>query len=222
MKQFTKILLVIFCFTNSLLVFAQKSDSQLTLLTKAYKKNSAELMTEFFRNWAKEVPPMSEVEFLQLNDTIKEVYNFISQTNFRVFYNELDIIVVDTIYFSTMEEVDDYILEEEKQLCEWRRRDGFSPSSCIEKYEKLLERKMNGERLFSEECDYTYYNNHIMRDRYDRYKEKTVNSYKITNFRPFIPNQNEVYICNDEYRKIIRQFVNEPQLAKEAQRRRPE
>lgn len=51
-------------------------------LNKAYKKKSIVLLRDFFEDWHKEIKPISDSEFSQLNDTIKEAYNV-----FESFYN---------------------------------------------------------------------------------------------------------------------------------------
>ncbi|MBK7440347.1 MAG: hypothetical protein IPI65_02110 [Bacteroidetes bacterium] len=45
------------------------------LLEKAYKKESPEMLHQFFLNWNKEIQPISEKELLTLNDTIRNTYN---------------------------------------------------------------------------------------------------------------------------------------------------
>jgi hypothetical protein len=201
MKQLTKILLVIFCLTNSLVVLGQKNDPQLKLLTKAYKKNSAELMSEFLNNWIAEVPPMSEDEFLQLNDTIREAYKLYSQIHSSgVFANELWITAVDTIFFSTTEEVDNYVLEQIKKY------------DTENEYQAQLDRKINGKRL--SEKHYWHYEptpgpQQIIINRSDN----------ITDFRPFLPNQKRVYILNKKYGDIIYKFSNTPKSLEEKRKR---
>ena len=46
------------------------SQSQAELLEKAYQENSPELLKEFFCNWHQEVPPFTEAELLEWNDTL--------------------------------------------------------------------------------------------------------------------------------------------------------
>ena len=103
-KYFSKILLILFCFANSFVVFGQE-DPQLTLLTKAYKKKSDKLMKEFLENWEKEVSPITEEERLQIihsfeNDTITEAHQIVSQfKEYMLNYNlstEFKIMVKDT------------------------------------------------------------------------------------------------------------------------------
>jgi hypothetical protein len=94
---------------NSLVAFGQKDDPQLKLLTKAYKKKSAKLTTEFLNNWAAETSFMTEDEFSQLNDTIKEAYGFISQIKPSGFFGrELIVTVVDSIYYRRGERGEDF------------------------------------------------------------------------------------------------------------------
>ena len=45
------------------------------LLEKAYKKESPEMLHQFFLNWNKEVQTISENELSALNDTIRNTYN---------------------------------------------------------------------------------------------------------------------------------------------------
>ncbi|MCL2328226.1 MAG: hypothetical protein FWC39_06890 [Bacteroidetes bacterium] len=46
------------------------SQSQAELLEKAYKENSTELLKEFFCTWHQEVPPFTDAELLEWNDTL--------------------------------------------------------------------------------------------------------------------------------------------------------
>jgi hypothetical protein len=62
---------------------AQNSSKQ---LKKAYKKNSTELLNQFFLDWNKEIPSLSDVEYETYNDTIKQAYNV-----FTAFYKPLQI-----------------------------------------------------------------------------------------------------------------------------------
>lgn len=50
-------------------------------LEHAYKKNSVKLLKEFCDNWSKEIPAISELEYRQLNDTLKNIYDL-----FKVFF----------------------------------------------------------------------------------------------------------------------------------------
>lgn len=56
--------------------------SQFTLLDEAYKEKSQKKLDDFFELWRREIPPISDNQFLNLSDTSKEAYNV-----FKAFYN---------------------------------------------------------------------------------------------------------------------------------------
>lgn len=80
------------------LLFSQ-SYSQFNLLEEAYKKKSKEKLNEFFIDWQKEIPSISNVEFENLTDIEKEAYKV-----FGAFYNPEELQTIgssewgDTIY----------------------------------------------------------------------------------------------------------------------------
>lgn len=84
-----------------LCLFFSQSYSQFNLLKEAYKKKSEEKLDEFFVNWQKEIPSISNEEFEKLSEIEKEAYNV-----FCVFYNPINLQTIgnsewgDTIYKS--------------------------------------------------------------------------------------------------------------------------
>ena len=93
MKAIIQILVIIFSFIQ--IGFSQ---SQTYLLKKSYKKNSIEMLTQFFENWANEIPSN---EASVVNDTIQEAYRV-----FKGFYRPTQISLLggseweDSIYLN--------------------------------------------------------------------------------------------------------------------------
>ena len=66
-------------FFPSIILYAQ---DQQKLLEHAYKTHSKKELKQFFDNWHKEIPPISDSEFARLNDLQKEAYRV-----FEAFYH---------------------------------------------------------------------------------------------------------------------------------------
>jgi hypothetical protein len=64
-------------------LFAQTESDK---LNKAYSRRSQKLLKEFFEDWQEKSKPISDSEYNQLNDTIKEAYKV-----FESFYNPKDL-----------------------------------------------------------------------------------------------------------------------------------
>ncbi|MFN8343724.1 MAG: hypothetical protein U0X91_01895 [Spirosomataceae bacterium] len=62
------------------------AQTQGQLLEKANKKKSKELLKKFFDNWHSETPTITNLELLQLNDTVRQAYRA-----FAAFYKPLDV-----------------------------------------------------------------------------------------------------------------------------------
>ena len=177
----TKILLIIFCITSSLVVFGQ-DDPQLKLLTEAYKKNSVELMTEFLNNWVTEVPPMSEDDFFHLmdtikNDTIKEAYKIYSlcRENYKWYVQDKLIVYVTDTFYCDYLKARNIMSEKIKTNC------------YVEDYLRSVDATF-----------YSYYKYII--------KNSIKTTYEITDFRPFISKWSFIY--NKKYRDIINNFLH--------------
>jgi len=98
-----KFVLTLLSFFVGIIAHAQ---TQAELLEQAYREKSNDLLEQFFTIWRNEIPTISEIEFSNLNDTLKQAYNV-----FAVFYkacnvdaeylmvqNEMDIVITDTLY----------------------------------------------------------------------------------------------------------------------------
>lgn len=87
MKQYKNIL---FSAMFSLLLsglFTNCSQTGTRLLKKAYRKNSTELLNQFFAQWQQATPTITDAELATYNDTVQEAYKV-----FKAFYkpNQLD------------------------------------------------------------------------------------------------------------------------------------
>lgn len=109
-----------------------QSQTASQLLKKAYKKQSTELLKQFFQNWNQEVQPISEIELSKLNDTIQQAYSIFTgfykpqsidslggsewgnyiyrDVDYLIVQNFIEIYFTDKIYYSE-KEIDDYIVE---------------------------------------------------------------------------------------------------------------
>src|SRR6187402_799552 len=81
MKQITALTI-----TFLLAATLSHGQQQAQLLSKAYKTKSSALLRQFFDNWAKETPPLSENEIEKLKDTVREAYKV-----YRAFYHPFNI-----------------------------------------------------------------------------------------------------------------------------------
>jgi len=66
--------------------FSLNAQTDSILLEQAYQKKSVEMLDQFFMNWHKTVPSVTNEELAQMNDTIRSAYEI-----FKCFYSPLDI-----------------------------------------------------------------------------------------------------------------------------------
>ena len=123
-----RIFLTIFILCVSSVVCAQGKNFR--LLKKAYKKESKELLHNFFEKWDEEIPPISDAEFAALNDTSQHAYRVFeafytprdltrlvgfpysesyADVNLLVVQNEIRIGMRDRVYYSE-QEIDSMVL----------------------------------------------------------------------------------------------------------------
>ncbi|SBW02461.1 hypothetical protein [uncultured Dysgonomonas sp.] len=116
------------------LLFSQ-SYSQFNLLEEAYKKKSKEKLNEFFNDWQKETPSISDAEFENLTDREKEVYKV-----FGAFYNPVNLQTIgrsewgDTIYQSVK-----YLIVQNSIQYRIQNRVFFTEEEKVAVYKKLQE-----------------------------------------------------------------------------------
>jgi len=102
--------IVIACLIITTVTYSQ---TQGKLLEQAYKKKSTELLNQFFINWHNEIPTISNTEFSNLNDTLKQAYNV-----FTAFYKPCAIDSVGGSEFGNKlyENVDYLIVQNETKI----------------------------------------------------------------------------------------------------------
>ena len=101
------------------------SQPDIKMLEKAYKEKSATKLKDFFVGWSQDVPPITDTELLELNDTIQQTYKaFISfykphrldsiggsewgndiykKADFVIVQNAIEIYFTDKVYYSAQE-----------------------------------------------------------------------------------------------------------------------
>lgn len=178
--------------------FIGHSQSNEYLLNKSFKKNSIELLDEFFSKWEAEIQPIKENEIELLNDTLKNVYSVfqefinwknINNSNYKyvLLQNEIKLYFGDKIYYSD-EEIDSLILKNIES-------DDTLNQTMRDKYSK----KNNGEY------------SGLVRELYfpDLNKISNIEFYKTEfNFRPKVNSQNNILYLNKEYSMILDHFLN--------------
>lgn len=190
-----KTLIVLIFLLSGFTFFSQSSEK---ILSKAYRKNSTELLEQFFLKWESEIPPMNQNEFSSLNDTLKAVYTvfeeFIEwrkienpQYKYVFIQNLLSIYFAEKVYFSKAD-IDSITI---------KNINADSTLSVQEKKEFLIKDKGKF--------------NQIVRDIYTpELRELIIKSetLKIQNFRPNFKLKNQILYINDGYSKIIEDFLN--------------
>jgi hypothetical protein len=191
MKAF---ILLIFL-SNGFAFFSQSSEK---MLRKAYRKNSTELLDQFFFKWESEIPPINQVEFLALNDTIKAVntvyeefikWKKIENPKYKYVFiqNSLSIYFAEKVYF-TKADLDSVII---------KNINLDSTLSIQEKKEYLIKEKGKF--------------NQIVRDIYTPALYELIvetDTIKIKNFRPNLKMNNQILYLNEDYSKIIEDFLS--------------
>jgi hypothetical protein len=108
-------------------LFTNCSQTGTRLLKKAYRKNSTELLNQFFRQWQQENPTITDAELATYNDTIQEAYKVFKafykanqldsiggsewgndvykNAKYLIVQNELQIYFTDTIKYNTPEQI---------------------------------------------------------------------------------------------------------------------
>ena len=211
-KKIFKIFILYFLINN---LFSQNESD---ILFKAYEANSKTQLNEFFKNWNNKIKPLTDNEFANLNDTVKECYKI-----FSIFYNPLKIMTRDTAnnkvemygnvkYFVVQHELDiyftDIILNPDTVSYTQEEIDSEIKENLREYYNDTIE--VN--RVFAE---YKKTNNIVIKESYGpRYKEKfflwrSKKLYqKVTDFQPetIFKNDRIVYL-NEEYDSIVNSFL---------------
>lgn len=130
MKHLIAILLFLLCFQDS---NAQKSYET---LKNAYNENSKSQLWNFFIEWHNEVPTITDEEFNQLNDTLKNTYlafkefylpqelekigkpefgtDIYNSVKFFIVQNDIKIYFIDKVYF-TDDELETFVLNSMKK-----------------------------------------------------------------------------------------------------------
>ena len=181
------------------------------LLKKAYKKKSPELLAQFFETWKQEIPPISEVELSQLNDTLRQAYGV-----FKGFYKPQSIdslggsewgndIYKDVPYLAVQDFVEIYITEDkihytEKEIEELTIANINELVKEDSVKEKLLQRADGKLLPFVIENFGADFNAPL--GSYDVIVDS------IVNFRPNIsaPGKEPLYLTS-KYAKILRRFL---------------
>lgn len=116
------------------LLFSQ-SYSQFNLLEEAYKKKSEEKLNEFFIDWQKEIPSISNVEFENLTDIEKEAYKV-----FGAFYNPEELQTIGSSEFGdTIYQAVKYLIVQNSIQYRIQNRVFFTEEEKVAVYKKLLE-----------------------------------------------------------------------------------
>lgn len=117
MNILPKIIIVIII--NVILLFPQSFQGT-ELLIDAYEDSSTELLNKFFDSWENNIKPISDNEYNQLSDTLKEIYDlfyelyypeklicpFDFETEYYVLQNEILVFIIsnsveDTLFYKT-------------------------------------------------------------------------------------------------------------------------
>ncbi len=190
------------------------AQDQEKLLEHAYKTKSKKELKQFFDNWHKEIPPISDSEFAKLNDLQKEAYKVFSITyrpdchllldagwidsvnnfeNFYVIHNSLQILKVNKIC-GTHSDSDSAIVNFAMQ---------FIADSAQKKY--FLKRDKNGQLEIIKSYKYGSFN--AIKVFYSDYNK--VDS--LTNFRPSIKSIGKIPVyLTPKYSEMLNTFYLGP------------
>ena len=197
--------------------------SEVKLLEKAYKEKSTAKLKDFFIAWSKDIPPINDVEFLELNDTIRQAYKaFIAfykpnsldsiggsewgndvykNVEFLIVQNTVKIYFADKVYYSD-EETEKYIAMEINRM--------YSDNDSIKI--RMLEKLKNKDGTIN---DFYFY---IFGPHSTKKNINIVLTDSIMNFRPSVNCDNKIPLfLTEKYEEEIISFlgVNYSSLGKE-------
>lgn len=207
-----KVLLSLFLFALSTNLNAQNKNFR--LLKKAYRKDSKELLHQFFQNWDQEIPPISAGEFAALNDTLQHAYAIFesfytprdlsrlvgfpysesySKTNFLLVQNAIHLYRRDQIYYSD-QEIDSILLSNIYRIYDVEEND--------------IEMKNRWKKRFETDRE-------EMLDEYgpiEQFNDKSTDTLlcKIDDFRPRISPDSAVVYLSSDYKNGLSNFLGDP------------
>ena len=173
------------------------------LLYSAYDKKSTKELTQFFKNWSKNIPTISDAEFSAMNDTFRQTYSAFTafykptsidslggsewgnkiykDVDFLIVQNSIDIYFTDKIFY-TAKDSDDYIVS---------YINTHIADSLKQKYLKRYNNRLSD----------------IVLENFGP-ETKEVKTDSITNFRPRINcgNKSPLYFTS-EYDKVLNDFL---------------
>lgn len=203
----TRNLLAIVIFLLKISVYAQ---TQKTTLNKAYNKKSLNQLDNFFKNWNREIRPISPKELVKLNDTIQNIYHiyytfynpvinsaflldsakasdFYSNISYVVLPNSIIFTFTDKLYYNA-KETNDYVtqtvnryIKPDSTKKEILKFEGTYSQSAIEMFGP------SSKSLF--------------------YQEKILFADTIESFRPKIKLNKKVLYLNNTYRTLLNEFI---------------
>jgi hypothetical protein len=189
---------VAFFIFSLLLFFAAHSQPAEKLLKKAYRKNSVELLNEFFKKWQSEIQPITENELQLLDDTLKNTYevydqfvHWINRNSSKYHYvlvqNSIRIDFASKVYFSASD-LDSIILIH------------LLADTTLEQTEKeRFLKKSSGSFSPLVKALYAPDLNQL---------SKSTSFIQALNFRPVLKINEKVLYLNENYRKILDDFLN--------------
>ena len=189
------------------------SQPETKILEKAYKEKSTTKLKDFFIVWSQDVPPITDTNLLEFNDTIQQTYKaFISfykphrldsiggsewgndiykKVDFVIVQNAIKIYFTDKVYYSA-QETEEYIVDE------INRKYFDKDSTRI----SMLERLKNRDGTINEHYFYFFgpYSRENARDR--------ILTDSIMDFRPVVRcDEKTPLFLTEKYNKIINSFL---------------
>lgn len=206
-----KILLTFVLFALSMNLNAQNKNFR--LLKKAYRKDSKELLHQFFQNWDQEIPPISEEEFSSLNDTLQQAYlvfesfytprdlsrlvgfpytEHYANVNFLMVQNSLHVGMRNQIYYSD-QEIDSILLSNIYRIYDVEEKD-------IEMQERWKKRFETDRQAMLE-----------MYGPIGQFNDKSTDTFLciVENFRPRITPDSAVVYLREDYKRGLSDFLGE-------------
>jgi hypothetical protein len=191
------------------------SQTQGALLEESYKKNSAELLKQFFLNWNQEIKTITNDELLNSNDTVNQAYqaftafykphsigsiggsewgnDIYSNVDFLIVQNFIKIYFTNKIHFSE-QELEDYMIENINKH--------VKTDSIREKYLTRKNGKFQNITIEMYGPDGGYYSN----------REKVLTD-SIVDFRPRIDCDGKIPLyLTENYRDLLNAFLGNNHL----------
>lgn len=203
-RTLLSILLIVLCFS----VEGQNSNAK--LLKKAYKKQSQEMLVQFFQNWDHEISPITANEFDHFNDTLKNAYwvfqefytpddlkriggsefgEIYKNVNYMIAQNDLLVYQTDQIYFS-QEEIDSLVLSNLYRIHKISESDTAAMNLWKRRYSK------NPESM-----------KHWFYETDGKRKDSVL--FRVENFRPITSSTTNVVYLTTDYSNTLLNFLGE-------------